>query len=137
MHSEREHVSHPGHTLTAYCHLMGGRLAQRWEAIDLSLLYFLGAWTCIGLISAYDAYLVKLYRPVILAVERNPICSFLIACDPHELTLFFTAKSLGTATVLAVLVILYQHFRRLSLPVITGVAIFQFGLLMYLKMAPY
>ncbi len=102
---------------------------------ELSVWYFRSSWFAIATISAYDAYLVMLYRNVILSVEQNPLCAMLIAWDPHDLSFFLVAKILGTMTVLGVLVVMYYWRRRWALPVITGVCVFQMGLLLYLNMA--
>jgi hypothetical protein len=88
-------------------------------------------------ISAYDAYLVKVFRPVVLSVERNPVCTMLIDWDPHGLGYFLMAKMTGTAMVLAILLVLCSLRRRLAMPVMTGVMAFQVGLLLYLSLAPY
>jgi hypothetical protein len=67
-------------------------------------------------------------------MERNPVCAMLIHWDPHRLSYFFLAKAAGTALVLFVLAALYIWKQRLALPVVTGVAAFQVGLLLYLNL---
>jgi hypothetical protein len=101
----------------------------------LAVVYFLCSWFAIGVISAYDAYLVKVFRPVIFSYERNPVCLTLIHWDPERLSYFFVAKGAGTVVVMAVLALLYCWKRRLAYPVITGVAVFQVGLVFYLNLA--
>ena len=98
------------------------------------MLYFLSSWFAIGVISAYDAYLVKAFRPIILDFERNPVCAMLIHWDPYQLSYFFLAKAAGTLIVLAILAVMYCWRRRLALPVTTGVMVFQVGLLLYLTL---
>jgi hypothetical protein len=95
------------------------------------------AWLVIGLVSLYDAYLVQRHQPVILAVERNPICAILIAWDPDDLRYFFAAKMTGTLLVLAVLLVLFLRHRRLAIPVVAGVTAFQLVLLLYLQLGWY
>ncbi len=113
-----------------------GSVAQRLDQLNLPVMYFLGSLLAIGVISAYDAYLVKHVRPVILSFERNPVCAMLIHWDPHQLSYFFLAKALGTVLVLGILIGLFCWKRSLALPVITGVMGFQVGLLAYLNLAP-
>ncbi len=108
--------------------------------VDLSVLsffYFLVSWCAIATISAYDTYLVMLYRSVILTLERNPLCSVLISWDPDDLTYFLAGKICGTLLVLGTLAGLYMWHRRWALSVITGVVCFQLGLVLYLHTAPY
>ena len=113
-----------------------GTAPQRFTDSRVSAVtYFLSSWLAIGVISAYDAYLVKVSRPVILSLERNPVCAMLIHWDPHRLSYFFLAKTTGTVTVLAVLLVLYCRRPRLAMPVTTGVLAFQVGLLLYLNLA--
>ena len=112
-----------------------GTATQRWDRLNLPVLYFLSAWFVIGVISAYDAYLVKVVGPMILSFEQNPICSMLIHWDPHHLSYFFLAKGAGTVAVLVILLVLFAKKRSLALHVITGVAVFQLGLLAYLNLA--
>ena len=88
---------------------------------------FYSAWCFIGLVSAYDAYLVQVYRSFIQEMEENPICAALIRLDPQGLTFFMAGKLLGTAIVLTSLWMLVRWKPRLSMPVISGVAAFQFG----------
>jgi len=113
------------------------RLELAFAPNQLAVVYFLSSWIVIGVISAYDAYLVKVFRPVVLSLERNPVCATLIHWDPHQLSYFFVAKGAGTMLVLAVLIALYFWKRRLALRVITGVTVFQVALLLYLNLAPY
>jgi hypothetical protein len=104
---------------------------------DPAALYYRVACIAIGLVSVHDAHLVKIYQPVILSVERNPVCATLIAWDPTDLSFFLGAKMVGTLLTLAVLLVLFARYRRLALPVVSGVAAFQFALLLYLHIAWY
>jgi hypothetical protein len=117
-------------------------VSERWSAwwekwTDATFLYFYVAWGTIGLVSAYDAYLVVLYQPAILTLERNPLCRLLITWDPHGLSYFLGAKTLGTLVVLSVLIAMHTWFRPLALRVVTGVALFQAGLVCYMYLARY
>ncbi len=114
-----------------------GRVGQAGLAINLSVLYFLGSSLAIATISVYDAYLVMLYRSVILSVEQNPLCAMLIAWDPHDLSFFLVGKALGTLTVLGSLLALYCWRRRWALSAVTGVTVFQLALLLYLNIAEH
>ena len=106
-------------------------------AVDPVPLGYGLAWALIGAISIYDAYLVTLYRSIILSMEQNPICAMLISWDPEHLSYFLVGKAAGTSLVLLALVGLYCWQRRLACAVIGGVLVFQLGLLVYLNSATY
>jgi hypothetical protein len=99
----------------------------------LGELAFVSVWLFVGLVSAYDAYLVVLYAESILGMEQNPICRYLIERDTG-LTLFLQAKGAGTCTVLAILGALYLRRQRQAQFIAGGVALFQLVLLWYLTM---
>lgn len=56
-------------------------------------------------VSLYDIYLTYVFREVIVWTEKNPMGLWLIRLDPESLVYFTAAKTAGTLTVLAVLVI--------------------------------
>ncbi len=95
--------------------------------------FFWSLWSFIGGVSLYDAWLVVLTRNVILSTEQNVICWHLINLEPMHLSLFLAAKAAGTLIVLAILGWLHLHSHRHTLTTSSGVATFQFGLLMYLN----
>ncbi len=86
----------------------------------------------IGTVSAYDAWLVVLTKSEILWLEQNPVCWHLINLEPEYLSLFLPAKAAGTIAVLAFLFWLYSRQRWHALSAASGVAAYQFGLLLYL-----
>lgn len=94
--------------------------------------YFWWLWSFIGTVSAYDAWLVVLTKAEILLMERNPVCRYLIKLEPEYLSVFLPAKSAGTIAVLAILFWLYSRRRWHALSAASGVAAYQFGLLLYL-----
>jgi hypothetical protein len=114
---------------------LGLSLPATLQSIDRVTVMFYVALCTIGLISAYDAYLVRVYQSVILDIEQNPICAMLIRCDPQTLSYFVLAKAVGTALVLLALAALFAWRRKLALPVVAGVTMFQLGLLVYLNTA--
>jgi hypothetical protein len=94
--------------------------------------WFLATWVFIGIVSAYDAYLVVRYRDMILQAEENPVCLLLIRMDHEHLSVFLTAKFVATCLVLLTLLALYRAWRRFARPIVAGVASFQLALLVYL-----
>lgn len=94
--------------------------------------YFWSLWSFIGAVSAYDAWLVVLTKTEILFMEQNPVCRHLINLDPEYLGVFLPAKAVGTIAVLAILFWLYLRRRWHALSAASGVAAYQFGLLLYL-----
>jgi hypothetical protein len=93
---------------------------------------FFAMWFFVGLVSAYDAWLVIKYWESIPELEKNPFCQYLIALGAGDSSIFLRAKTGGTVAVLSVLAWLYRNNRRLALPVTAAVSLFQFGLLLYL-----
>ena len=126
-----EDTDRRGETLALRPVLASQRILSQVVSFDIVTISFLGALATIGLISAYDAYLVKLYGSFIR--EQNPVCAMLIAWDPEHLSHFLVAKATGTTTSLLILVLLYSCRRRLALPVVFDVTGFQVGLAIYLN----
>jgi hypothetical protein len=135
MSREQREVAGDGALALPNLRALGLGVPARLQSIDRVAVLFYTALFTIGVISAYDAYLVKVYRAVILDMEQNPICAMLIRCDPHYLSYFVLAKAAGTVCVLVVLAALFARRRRLALPVVSGVTVFQLGLLVYLNTA--
>lgn len=94
--------------------------------------WFWVLWSFIGLVSAFDAYLVHCFVDSIPQMEENPVCRFLIMLDRDHLSVFLPAKALGTTIVLAVLRLIYALRREYSLPITGAVAAYQAGLMLYL-----
>jgi hypothetical protein len=99
--------------------------------------FFLAAWTWIGGVSAYDGYLVKHYEVCILQEERNPLALHIIRASGNDVMPFLWLKAAGTLLVLAILGWLYRWAPRLALPVVQGVAGFQFLLLLFIHLSYY
>lgn len=89
----------------------------------------------IALVSIYDAALVVRYADVIAFTEQNPVGQYLIMMNGDDPSLFLLLKLAGTATTVVVLLKLFQGFRSLAIPVVTGVATAQLSLLLYLSFA--
>lgn len=108
--------------------------SERRAIAQLIHLGFLAMWLFVGLVSAYDAWLVVRYWDTIAQFERNPICAYFINLGEGNSELFLRVKTGGTLTVLSVLAGLYRNNRRLALPVAGAVSAFQLGLLIYLNL---
>jgi hypothetical protein len=95
----------------------------------------------IALVSIYDMYLTVKYAQYLKYMEQNPVGRWLMQLDQlksgaiPDLTLFLSAKSVGTLLVLVILALLYHHRRRIGHPVAVGVTTFQVVLAWYLTMA--
>jgi hypothetical protein len=94
----------------------------------------------IGLVSLYDMYLTVLYASSLKYMERNPLGRWLMRLDDlpsgviPDLTLFLSAKSMGTFLVLLIVTTLYCRRRRIGQPVALGVSLFQILLAGYLTL---
>lgn len=93
---------------------------------------FLLMWLFVGLVSAYDAWLVVKYWDTILLLERNPVCAYLIRLGNGHSDIFLRAKTSGTLAVLSILAGLYRNNRRMAYAVTAALSGFQLGLLAYL-----
>lgn len=93
---------------------------------------FWSLWSFIGLVSVFDAWLVYHYLEAIPYMERNPLCYFLIMLDCEHLSVFLPAKAVGTLAVLLILRLIFLLRRDYSLPITSGVAAYQAGLVVYL-----
>tara|TARA_R110002072_G_scaffold302354_1_gene484865 strand:+ start:42970 stop:43311 length:342 start_codon:yes stop_codon:yes gene_type:complete len=89
----------------------------------------------IAAVSVYDAALVIQCADVISFTEQNPVGRYLIRINGDDPTLFLLLKLIGTALTVTVLLKLFQEFRHLAVPVVTGVASAQLSLLLYLSLA--
>ncbi|HWB12438.1 MAG TPA: hypothetical protein VG826_24650 [Pirellulales bacterium] len=105
------------------------RATLSWRGAGIG---FFAMWVFVGLVSAYDAWLVIKYWESIVQLEQNPFCQYLIAVGEGDWSIFLRAKTGGTVAVLSVLAGLYRSNRRLALPVTAAVSLFQLGLLAYL-----
>jgi hypothetical protein len=114
--------------------------SSRPESLSLSATrrrWCLVAWVFIGLVSAYDAWLVKAYEQVIFDVEKNPLARYILLSSDRSVEPFLCCKAAGTLLVLTILWLLYRHTPRLAWPVIQSVAAFQLLLLVFLHVAEH
>lgn len=90
------------------------------------------AW--IVAVSTHDAILVVMYQDMIEQLELNPLGRKLIQCAGGDVWLFIWLKCAGTATVAAMLVMLYRHYARIGMAVAVALASLQLLLLCYLHL---
>jgi hypothetical protein len=88
----------------------------------------------IVIISAIDLYFIGKTRDVIEEHEQNPIGTYLISLDSGDISIFITAKFLGTMLALYFLIKLRRlRFKHIIL-VTSVIAVAQIALLIYLFM---
>ena len=97
--------------------------------------WFPACWSFIGMVSAFDTYLIDRFGDVLVTLEENPVGMFLINLNGGNVSVFIRLKLAGTVLVMSVLAGLYFYHRRWSFPVTASVAAFQFGLLFYLVLS--
>lgn len=114
-----------------------GEYSRGWPRIPewVGSTYFATCCAVIGMISCYDMMLVFVHRETILHMEQNPICLALLRMEPKCFSLFVLAKTIGTLTVLAILVKLFRSQFHSSHSVTSSITLFQLGLLAYLTFA--
>ena len=78
-----------------------------------------------------DTYFVYHYREVIRGLERNPVCLYLIECDPDYLVYFISAKLVATALVFLFLLATYRWRAHLGAVVVQAITLFQVSLISY------
>jgi hypothetical protein len=88
-------------------------------------------------VSAYDTYLVAIYRSIIGDLERNPVCMFLIRLDPTHLTWFVAGKCVGNLLVVLCLVLLHKFRYKHAMLVATSIGCSQLLLFAYLCLADF
>ncbi len=106
-----------------------GELRQRFSAS----LPFLGLCAFIAAVSVHDAYLLLHNRQTIGMTEQNPLGRWLLEWGGGDVWLFMLVKLTTTAGVCQFLLSYYRRRPVQSRWIATGVASFQFGLLLYLS----
>tara|TARA_R110002167_G_scaffold102998_1_gene266900 strand:+ start:439 stop:684 length:246 start_codon:yes stop_codon:yes gene_type:complete len=76
--------------------------------------------------------LVFVHSETIFMMEQNPICLALLKMEPTFFSFFVIGKTLGTLTVLGVLLQLFRSGFHSWHCVTSGITLFQLGLLAYL-----
>ena len=100
----------------------------------LTDLRFSTLWLFIGVVSAYDAYLVSRYCETILEFELNPVGRYLIELNDGNVGVFLRAKAAGTLIVMSSLAIIHVRSERLAYPIVGSLAVLQFLLLLFLTL---
>lgn len=89
-------------------------------------------WLFISLVSTVDTYLTVKYQEHLLYMEINPIGRLLLWLDDWDPSLLIGYKFLGSTLVLGALVSLRIKKPQWSSIITAAIALFQFGLLVYL-----
>jgi hypothetical protein len=100
--------------------------ANLWSTVFVAICFL-----TIGTVSAFDTWSTAA-NSQILRMEQNPICEALLMLDPESCLFFVIGKSAGTITALFTLGLLLKKGYRHAMLITGSVALFQFGLLVYL-----
>src|SRR3982751_4633715 len=92
---------------------------------------FLVMWLFVVFSSVHDGYLVLANRYVMYIVEQNPMGRWLLGPNDHNVWPLLAFKACGTVCAASFLLVLYAHCPRIGWPACAALALFQFGLLMY------
>lgn len=95
---------------------------------------FVAILTFVGVVSAYDGYLVIRTGNAIVEFELNPVGKYLIQFNHNDASLFLRLKAAGTVLVLSSLVALWRKAPHLAGPVAVILTLFQAGLLVFLEL---
>lgn len=108
----------------------------------LSVAAFTSMWLVVGLVSAYDAFLIVKYQHVIHDFEMNPLGRWMMnlehfrpISDTSGVANFLGCKFAGTVVVLGMMGLIYWRRERLGLTVAGAVALFQLALGAFLTWA--
>ena len=99
---------------------------------DFCVFYFIFCWIFIGTVSSIDTCLTVKLRDVLNFHEINPMARMILANDGWEVARFIGLKVFGTILVLGITVLIFLKNKFYGLLIITGLAIFQTFLLLYL-----
>jgi hypothetical protein len=111
------------------------------SSVDWRQLFIIAQCAIIGVISIYDMYMTVRYASSLKYMERNPVGRWIMQLDQlqngelPDLTLFLSAKSIGTLMVVAIIAMLYRRRHQIAQPVALGVTLFQILLGGYLTLA--
>lgn len=94
--------------------------------------YFAALWLFMVCVSVVDGLLIIVHREDIVRLERNPFGRRILEWSDGNILPFVLAKLGCTLLVATLVLLLYWRRPRWGLPVVTALACFQFGLLLFL-----
>ena len=115
-------------------HLSGHALPARGTASLPTIVALLIMWCLIGLIAAYDTYLLVKLQESIVQFEKNPLGLLLLELDHGSVALFVACKLAGTSIVLGAIPVLYFCKRSWGLTVASALTAVQLAVLMILTL---
>ena len=92
-------------------------------------------WLLVIAVSVNDGYWLLVNRPIMFAIERNPLAQWLIHIGGGDIWLLLALKAAGTICVASSLLMLYPLCPRHSWTICAAIAAFQLALLAYLYLA--
>ena len=98
-------------------------------------LLFALCWFFVIFVSVLDGYLLMHTREVIGDLERNPLGLALLSINGGQVWLFLSLKLVGTILACMWLLVIHRKNSRLGLVIAISLALFQFGLLIFLRNA--
>jgi hypothetical protein len=96
---------------------------------------FILMWLLVIAVSVNDGYWLLANRPIMKAVEQNPLAQWLIHTSGGDIWLLLALKAVGTICVTSILLMLYPRYPHHSWTICAAIAAFQLGLLAYLHLA--
>jgi hypothetical protein len=85
-------------------------------------------------VSVFDTLLTIRFEDQMMQSELNPMGRALLALNSGEVWYLIAAKGAGTILAASIVLVLYWRRARLGLTVVTGLALFQLGLLLFLTL---
>lgn len=96
---------------------------------------FAALWLFMVFVSVVDGLLIIVYREDIVVLERNPVGCKILEWSGGNIVPFVLAKLACTLLVATLVLLLHWRLPRWGLPVVSALACFQFGLLLFLFFA--
>ena len=107
-------------------------LRPLWSVCPVVVFYTL--WLFVIFVSVFDSLLTIQLEEQMMISELNPVGRALLYLDSGEVGYLIAAKGLGTILAASIVLVLFWRRPKLGLAVVTGLAAFQLGLLLFLTL---
>jgi hypothetical protein len=97
-------------------------------------LLFYGQWLFVLFVSVFDSLLTIRLRQEMMQSELNPLGRALLYLDSGDVGSLIVVKGIGTLLAGAIVLLLYWRRPSWGMAVVSGLALFQFGLLLFLTL---
>jgi hypothetical protein len=107
-------------------------LPPLWNVCPAIVFYAL--WLFVIFVSVFDSLLTIQLEEQMMISELNPVGRALLYLDSGEVGCLIAVKGLGTILAASIALVLFWRRPKWGLTVVTGLAAFQLGLLLFLTL---